>query len=132
MRPAAVLGLLQGAIELVGGDGDAQGREVAEALTQEPFTLDGIVAGMVALEQLPRALRGAWQQRVPSDLVEADRVDDDFAFGDAHRKYLADVGPGHRVKVQPLGDEALDIDMAIDDLSGVEVAGGQRQELRLL
>ena len=64
------------------------------------------------------------------DFVEADRVDDDFALGDAHRQHLADVRPGHGVEVQPMGDEAFDVDVAIDDQGRVEVAGGQRQQLR--
>ena len=50
---------------------------------------------------------------------------------DAHRQHLADVRPGHRIEVQPIGDEALDVDVAIDDQGRVEVAGRQRQQVRL-
>ena len=35
VRPAGVLGLLQGQVELVGGHGDAQGREVGEDLVTQ-------------------------------------------------------------------------------------------------
>ena len=69
---------------------------------------------------------------MPGNLVQADRVDDDFLLGDTHRQHLADMGPRHRVEVQAVGDEALDVDMAVHDQGRVEVAGGQRQQLRLL
>ena len=65
--------------------------EFAEALTQEQHALGGIGGGLMALERLSRALRGAWQQRMPGDLLKADRVDDDFALGDAHGQHLADM-----------------------------------------
>ena len=51
--------------------------------------------------------------------------------GDAHRQHLADVRPRHRVEVEPMGDVALDVDVAIDDQGRVEVAGRQRQQVRL-
>ena len=66
---------------------------------------------------------------MPGDLVQADRVDDHFVLGDAHGQHLADVRPRHRVEVQAMGDVALDVDVAIDDQGGVEVAGGQRQQV---
>ena len=38
---------------------------------------------------------------------------------------------GTEYRVEPMGDVALDVDVAIDDLGGVEVAGRQRQQVRL-
>ena len=69
---------------------------------------------------------------MPGNLFQADRIDDDLVRDDAHRQHLADVRPRHRVEVQPIGDEAFDVDMAIDDQGRVEVAGRQRQQVRLL
>ena len=58
------------------------------------------------------------------DLFDRHGVDDDFVLGDADGQHLADVRARHRVEVVPIGDEALDVDMAIDDQGGVEVAAG--------
>ena len=106
--------------------------EFAEALSQEPCALDrdrppddGL------LMQLPHAGLGAGHERMPGDFLQADRVDDDFAFGDAHGQHLADVRPGHGVKIASMGDVAFDVDVAIDDQGGVEVAAWQRQQVRL-
>ena len=86
---------------------------------------------MMALERLPHAGLRAGHEPMPGDFLQSDRVDDDFALGDAHRQHLADVRPGHGVKVEPMGDVAFDVDVAIDDLGRVEVAGRQRQQVRL-
>ena len=122
------LGLLgEQAVEELHGDG----AEFAEALAQEQGALSGIVGAMMGHDLLARARRCAGYQRMPGDFVEAERVDDDFVFGDAHGQRLADVRPRHRVKIQAMRDVALDIDVAIEELSRVEVAGRQRQEVRL-
>src|SRR5271165_7059360 len=87
---------------------------------------------MMALAGLPHPGLGARHERMPGDFLQADRVDDDFAFGDAHRQHLADVREGHRVKIASMRDVAIDADMAIDDLGGVEVTGRQWQQVRQL
>ena len=71
------------------------------------------------------AARARWRA-ISSDPT----IDDHFAVVDADRQHLADVRPRHRVVVQPLREEAFDIDMAIDDERRVEVAGRQRQQVR--
>ena len=111
------------AIEELHGDG----AEFAEALAQEQGTLVRIAGRMMSLEFLPCPGRRAGHQPMPGDFVQADRVDDDFALGDTDRQHLADVRPRHRIEVQAMGDIALDVDVAINDQGGVEVAGWQRQ-----
>ena len=106
--------------------------EFAEALPQEQLALMGIVSRMVALERLPNARLCAGHERMAGDLFQADGVNDDFPLGDAHGKHLADVRPRHRVKVEPMRDVALDVDMAIHNRSGIEVTCGQREQVRLL
>ena len=110
---------------------ERDGTQFAEALPQEPFALPGIVDGMMALERLLHAGLRAGHEPMTGDFLQADRVDDDLAVGDTDGEHLADVRPGDRVQVEPMGDVALDVDVAIDDQGGVEVAGGQRQEVRL-
>ena len=65
--------------------------EFAEALAQKPCTVDGIVHRMMSLDQLSHAGLGAGHERMACDFLQADRVDDDFALGDAHGQDLADV-----------------------------------------
>ena len=71
------------------------GAELPEALAQQQFTLPWIVGGMMVLESLPHAGLRAGDERMTRDFLQADRVDDDVARGDAHRQHLADVRPRH-------------------------------------
>ena len=119
--------LPQQAVEELHGDGT----QFAEVLPQEPFALPGIVDGMMTLERLLHAGLRAGHEPMTGDFLQADRVDDDLAVGDTDGEHLADVRPGDRVQVEPMRDEALDVDVAIDDQGGVKVAGGQRQEVWL-
>ena len=64
------------------------------------------------------------------DFFQADRVNKDFRLGDAHGEDLADVREGDGIQIASMRDVAIDADMAIDDLGGVEVAAWQRQEVR--
>ena len=128
-----VLGL-QLALDLLGEQAvEERGRhraEFGEALPQQPRSFLGIVRRMVALDQLPHAGPRGRHEGVAGDLIQSDRVEDDFAVGDADRQNLADERPRHRVVVQPVREEAFDIHVAIDDERGVEVAGRQRQQMR--
>src|SRR5713226_4143091 len=89
--------------------------EFAEALTQEQRAAGGIVHRMVALERLPHAGLRTGHERMAGNLLQADRVDDDFPLGDAYGQDLADVRPRHRVQVEPMRDVAFDVDVALDD-----------------
>jgi hypothetical protein len=64
---------------------------------------------------------------MPGDFLEADGVDNDFAFGDAHGEHLADVREGDGIKIASMGEVPLNVNMAIDNLGSVEVAVWQRQ-----
>ena len=127
---------LEFALDLLGQEAveELQGdrAEFTEALAQESCPVDGIVHRMMRLDQLPQAGLGAGHERMPGDFLQADRVDDDFALGDAHGEDLADVREGHGIKIASMREVAIDADMAIDDLSGVKVAGRQWQQVRLL
>ncbi len=108
------------------------GTELLEALPQQGGALVGIVGRMMALEDLALTGHGRGQQRVPGDLFESGRIEDDLVRGDAHGQHLADVRPGRRVAVRAPGDEALDVDETIDHAGRVEVAGRQGQQVRPL
>ena len=126
---------LELALDLLGEEAveELQGdrAEFAEALAQKPCPVDGIVHWMMDFDQLPHAGLGAGHERMPGDFLQADRVDDDFTLGDAHGQDLADVREGHGIKIASMRDVAIDADMAIDDLGGVEVAAWQREQVRL-
>ena len=118
--PRLTLGKLDGYRTVIGSE------ELASCLVNR------IGGGMVAFERLTNAGLRAGHERVAGDFFQADGVDDDFALGDAHGEHLADVRPRHGVKVEPMRDVALDVDMAIDHLGSVEVACRQREQMRLL
>ena len=86
---------LEFALDLLGQEAveELQGdrAEFAEALAQQPCPVDGIVHPMMGFDLLPHAGLGAGHERMPRDFLQADRVNDDFAFGDAHGQHLADV-----------------------------------------
>ena len=52
--------------------------QLAEALPQQQGPLARIVGGMMALDGLPHAALRAGHEPMPGDLLQADRVDDDF------------------------------------------------------
>jgi hypothetical protein len=59
--------------------------QLAEALPQQQGPLARVVGGMMALDRLPHAALRTGHEPVPGNLVQADRVDDDLALGDAPR-----------------------------------------------
>src|SRR5271154_6449254 len=105
--------------------------EFSKTLPQKLLTLAGIGDRMMALERLTHPCHGAGHQRMAGDFFQVDGVDDDFTLRDAHGQHLADVREGNTVKVEPVRDITLDVDVAIEELGGVEVAGRQGQQVRL-
>jgi hypothetical protein len=88
-------------------------------------------SGMMALDGSTNAGVRAGREGMASDLLQTDRVDNDFALGDAHGEDLTNVRPRHGVQVESMREVALDAHVAINDLGGVEVAPRQGQQVRL-
>src|ERR1035438_10142411 len=133
---------------LLGKPADAaDARRMLALLSEEANTL-GAELGKPLLEQLAflqmvasRRMRGQAAflsvnagsiQFMPGDLLHVRTVDDQFFLCDPHRQQLADALPGHGIEVLLIGDVALRIDSAIENLGCIVGLGGQAQQMRLL
>jgi hypothetical protein len=68
---------------------------------------------------------------MPGDLLYVRAVDDQFFLCDTNRQQLADTLPGHGIEVLQIGDVAVRIDSAIENLRRIVRLDGQTEQMRL-